>query len=142
MACAAAVEVQRIIQRENILDNVNNMGNVLGRLLMEHIAPMKFVGDVRGRGLFWAVEFMQNPDTKEPFPQGTAFCDRVVDRALDLGLNILGNLGVTGETYVDHVLMCPPYIVKEDDLQRMVEILKRAIEEVSSRFKPLDRAVL
>ncbi|RAO72021.1 uncharacterized protein BHQ10_008033 [Talaromyces amestolkiae] len=102
VACAAAVQVQRIFQRDNLLDNVQKMGSILGAQLHQHIAPRPFVGNVRGRGLFWDVEFMQDPANMVPFPVGTQFCARVLELCLELGLSILGNLGVTSKVYVDH----------------------------------------
>lgn len=110
------------------------MGNVLGRLLKEQLGGMKLVGDIRGRGLFWAIEFMEDPISMKPFQPGTKFCDKVVDRALELGLNILGNLGVTGDTYIEHVIMSPPYVVTESELHRMVCILRQSVEEVSAQY--------
>ena len=107
------------------------MGEILERLLKESILPLKLVEDVRGRGLFWGIEFMQNAETKTPLPTGTQFCDWVVRKSLELGLNILGNLGVTGDVYVDHVMVCPPYTVTETELGSIVAILKQAIEECS-----------
>ncbi|KAM5344374.1 hypothetical protein ACJ41O_012911 [Fusarium nematophilum] len=108
VACAAALEVQRIIRDEDVLGNVVKMGEVLERLLREQIEPLDFVGDIRGRGLFWAVEFMQDPVNKIPFPSSLKLCHQIVDQALELGLNILGNLGATGEVHVDHVIVSPP----------------------------------
>lgn len=131
-ACAAAIEVQRIIRDEDILDNVTRLGVVLERLLRDQIGDLKLVGDIRGRGLFWAVEFMLDPETLVPFPANAGFCNRIVDRALELGLNILGNLGTTGAVHVEHVIISPPYVVTEAELCRMVSILKRAIQEISA----------
>ncbi|KAL6364413.1 hypothetical protein LRP88_01814 [Fusarium phalaenopsidis] len=131
VACAAALEVQRIIRDEDLLGNVARMGQVLERLLKEEIGPLEYVGDIRGRGLFWAVEFVQDRSAKTPFPSGLRLCHQIVDKALDLGLNILGNLGTTGEVHVDHVIMAPPYVVTESELRRMVGILREAIEAVT-----------
>lgn len=107
------------------------MGEILGRLLCEEVGPMPLVGDVRGRGLFWAVEFMLYEPGRIPLPREAKFCDRVVNRALNLGLNILGNLGVTGEVYVDHIIICPPYIVTEQELRDIVKLLVEAIQDVT-----------
>ncbi|KAF4807971.1 putative aminotransferase [Colletotrichum siamense] len=133
-ACAAAIEVQRIIRDENLLQNVSDMGAVLETLLRTGLGDLQPVANIRGRGLFWAVEFMRDKKRKVPFSPESRFCNRVVDRALALGLNILGNLGTTGEVHVEHVIMSPPYIVTKTELQRMVRILKSAIEDVSRDF--------
>ncbi|XEV05501.1 hypothetical protein FSHL1_010788 [Fusarium sambucinum] len=58
VTCAAALEVQRIIRDEHILTNIQRMGAVLERLLKDNIGQLDSVGDIRGRGLFWAVEFV------------------------------------------------------------------------------------
>lgn len=58
LACAAAVAAQKIIRRDNLLERVCNMGAILESLLYRQIRPLPYVGDIRGRGLFWAVEFM------------------------------------------------------------------------------------
>jgi adenosylmethionine-8-amino-7-oxononanoate aminotransferase len=108
------------------------MGVVLEHLLKNRIGPLKSVGDIRGRGLFWAVEFVQDRQRKTPFPASMRLCHRIVDKSLDLGLNILGNLGQTGDVHVDHVIMSPPYVVTELELERMVNILQEAIQAVIS----------
>ncbi|KAJ4361275.1 hypothetical protein N0V95_002044 [Ascochyta clinopodiicola] len=132
LACAAALQVQKIIQRDGLVDNVRRQGRVLERLLRAEIAPLAHVADVRGRGLFWGVELMRDPVAKQPFSSTDNFCGRVVDAAMGLGLNILGNLGPSGHVQVDHVVLAPPYIVVEEDLEDMVALLRAAIEQVSS----------
>ncbi|UPK95242.1 hypothetical protein LCI18_006177 [Fusarium solani-melongenae] len=120
VACAAALEVQRIIRDEDLLGNVARMGQVLEQLLKEEIGPLECVGDIRGRGLFWAVEFVQNRAAKTPFLADLRLCHQIVDKALDLG-----------EVHVDHVIMAPPYVVTESELRRMVGMLREAIEAVN-----------
>ncbi|CAF3602943.1 unnamed protein product [Fusarium graminearum] len=88
VACAAALEVQRIIRDERVLTNVQKMGTELERLLRDHIGPLESVGDIRGRGLFWAVEFFQDRQRKTPFPASIRLCHRILDKSLNLGLNI------------------------------------------------------
>ncbi|QPC78827.1 hypothetical protein HYE68_009579 [Fusarium pseudograminearum] len=139
VACAAALEVQRIIRDERILTNVQKMGTVLEHLLRDHIGPLEFVGDIRGRGLFWAVEFVQDRQSKTPFPASMRLCHGIVGKSLDLGLNILGNLGQTGEVHVDHVIMSPPYVVTESELERMVDILRTAIQAVISEVVEIQK---
>lgn len=110
------------------------MGNVLGDLLRGEVGPLPLVGDIRGRGLFWSVEFMMHGPSRIPSPREAKFCDRVVNRALELGLNILGNLVVTGEVYVDHIMVCPPYIVSEEELCDIDRLLVQAIQDVTEEM--------
>ncbi|RGP70744.1 hypothetical protein FSPOR_3763 [Fusarium sporotrichioides] len=119
VACAAALE---------------KMGAVLERLLRDPIGPLESFGDIRGRGLFWAVEFIQDRRRKTPFLASMRLCHKIVDKSLDLGLNVLGNLDQTGHVNVDHVIMSPPCVVTESDLERMVGILQTAIQAVISEI--------
>lgn len=127
--------MQKVIEKDNLLQNVQIMGDVLGHLLRQEVGPLPLVGDIRGRGLFWAVEFMAFEPARIPLPREAKFCDRVVSRALDLGLNILGNLGVTGEVYVDHVIISPPYIVTEEELGDIVRLLVQAIQDTTQEVR-------
>lgn len=133
------MEVQRIIRDENLLQNVANMGKALESLLRTELGDLELVADIHGRGLFWAVEFMKDKKSKTPFLPESKFCNRVVDRALALGLNILGNLGTTGDVHVEHVIMSPPYVVTEAELRRMVDILKNAIQYVSRDYSDVEK---
>lgn len=55
VVCASALEVQKQIREDNLIENVTNMGHLLESLLKERLGKHKYVGDIRGRGLFWGV---------------------------------------------------------------------------------------
>jgi adenosylmethionine-8-amino-7-oxononanoate aminotransferase len=68
VACAAAVAVQRVIRDDNLLENVQVQGKYLGELLKERLSGHGNIGDIRGRGLFWAVcsPFPSHPSPNRP----------------------------------------------------------------------------
>ncbi|KAJ5341449.1 hypothetical protein N7541_010573 [Penicillium brevicompactum] len=134
LACAAAIAAQNIIQRDNLLPRVVDLGKKLENLLRKQIGPLSLVGDIRGRGLFWAVEFVLDKTEKKPFCIENNFSNKVVASALKRGVNILGNLGHTGTYQIDHVLVCPPYISTEEDIEQIVGLVKEAIVETSGPF--------
>jgi adenosylmethionine-8-amino-7-oxononanoate aminotransferase len=134
-ACAAALAVQRIIRRDNILDNVKVMGQSLEFELRQQIGHLPYVGDIRGRGLFRAVEFVLDTATKTPFPREHDFSNRIVEVAAELGLNVLGNLGKTGDIDVELIIICPPYIVTRQEVGTIVELLKTAIGIVTTEYE-------
>ncbi|KAF2021652.1 PLP-dependent transferase [Aaosphaeria arxii CBS 175.79] len=139
LACAAALAVQKIVRRDNLLENVCEQGLILEKQLRERIAPLPYVADIRGRGLFWGVELMRDPQSKEPFDRSDNFCGKVVDVAMDLGLNLLGSLGHSGELQVDHVIVAPPYIVEEADVVEIVGLLHEAISRVGAEYSRAQR---
>ncbi|KGO61877.1 Pyridoxal phosphate-dependent transferase, major region, subdomain 2 [Penicillium expansum] len=134
LACAAAVAVQKIIKRDNLIERVAEMGHKFEALLRQDIGPLPIVGDIRGRGLFWAIEFVLDKNAKSAFPPKDTFCGNVVKTALNMGLNILGNLGHTGEYQVDHVLVCPAYTTTDAELAIIVSLLKAAVLKASEPF--------
>ncbi|KAJ5758110.1 uncharacterized protein N7511_006804 [Penicillium nucicola] len=134
LACAAAIATQKILHRDNLLQQVVTLGKRLEGLLQREIGPLPLVGDIRGRGLFWAVEFVLDKKAKTAFPLEANFSNKIVANALKRGVNILGNLGHTGTYQVDHILVCPPYITTEEELEQIVRLVKDAIVETSLEF--------
>jgi adenosylmethionine-8-amino-7-oxononanoate aminotransferase len=67
LACRAALEVQKVIQEQSLVSNVRQQGALLGRLLKEQLGSHPAVGNIRGKGLFWGIEFVADKETKAPF---------------------------------------------------------------------------
>jgi len=127
VACAAALEVQRIIREEHLLDNVNSMGTLLERTLRGRLGDHPHVGDIRGRGLFFAVEFLADRATKRPFAPERQFSARVGREALERGLAIYPSAGTIDGTHGDHLIIAPPYIARAEDIERIVSRLGVAV---------------
>lgn len=120
-ACAIALEVQRTIEEEGLLDAVRARGRQLQARLRETLAGHCIVGDVRGRGLFVGVEFVDDRATKSPFSGGAAFAAQLKREALERGLLIYPGSGTADGVLGNHVLFAPPFIATERDIDEMVE---------------------
>ncbi|KAJ6127302.1 Pyridoxal phosphate-dependent transferase major region subdomain 2 [Penicillium sp. IBT 18751x] len=132
VSCAAAVRVQQIIQEDNLLPNVRAMGEYLGQLLHEKFDEHPHVGDVRGRGLFWALEFVQNKDTKESFPPAKKLAWTIHATGLkpEYAISLLpGNGGADGING-DHICLAPPYNTTRSEIEMIVERTVGVIREV------------
>ncbi|KAF5590850.1 CAR2-ornithine aminotransferase [Fusarium pseudoanthophilum] len=130
-AAAAALKVQQIIRDENMLSHVRSMGAYLGTKLKERLLPMPYVGDIRGRGLFWAVEFVTNKKTKTPFSYDLGLNGLLHSRGMSAGYEIAlfnANGGYDGYSG-DHFLVCPPFIVSKEDVDEIVERTARVVED-------------
>ncbi|KAK8153195.1 pyridoxal phosphate-dependent transferase [Phyllosticta citrichinensis] len=138
-SCAAALAVQRIIKEQDLLSNVRKQGELLGRLLQEELGQHPLTGDIRGRGLLWAVEFMRDPATRTPFPMGDDFSHRVVDEAVEnQGVLVLKNLGFPGTWKMDSVVVSPPFIITEEETRESVKRLRRAVDVVAKGYLDAD----
>jgi len=132
LACAAALAVQRVIRRDNLLANVRTQGAYLARRLNERFGNHPFVGDVRGRGLFQAVELVADRGTKQPFDPALKIGARVKSEAMARGLMVYPMGGTADGTRGDHVLLAPPFIVDAPALDTIVERLGEAIEAATT----------
>lgn len=110
------------------------MGALLEELLKSTIEPLPLVGNVRGRGLFWAVEFIFDKENRTPFPLDDDFSCKIKDAALDMGLNVLSNMGFAGMHKIDTAAITPPFVVTEAEIRKIVELLKIAIDRVSEPY--------
>ena len=128
VACSAALEVQRIIDEDNLLDNVKAMGERLEQALLDRFGNHAHVGDIRGRGLFWAIELVQDRSRKRPFEPALQTHERVKRHALDLGVAIYPSGGTIDGVRGDHVLIAPPYIVTASDIDVIVSRLGEAVD--------------
>jgi adenosylmethionine-8-amino-7-oxononanoate aminotransferase len=132
LACAAALAVQRVIRRDDLLANVRAQGAHLARRLKERFGNHPFVGDVRGRGLFQAIELVRDRGTKEPFDPKLKLHARVKREAMARGLMVYPMGGTVEGTRGDHVLLAPPFIADAPLLDTIVERLGEAVDAATA----------
>ena len=128
LACAAALEVQRVIDDEQLLDRVKDLGAHLERRLTERFGNHRHVGDIRGRGLFQAIELVADRATRAPFDPALKLNQRVKAVAFEGGLGCYPAGGCMDGRSGDHVLLAPPYIATSDDIDMIVDRLGQAVD--------------
>ena len=127
-ACAAALEVQRVIEEENLLSNVQARGEQLRSALREWLGNHPHVGDIRGRGLFVGVELVRDRPSKTPFEPQRKLHAAIKQEAMARGLMVYPMGGTIDGKSGDHVLLAPPFICTASDIGRIVERLREAID--------------
>ncbi|KAK0623316.1 pyridoxal phosphate-dependent transferase [Immersiella caudata] len=134
VVAAVALRVQKVIQEEGLLRNVQVQGRLLERLLTERLGGHRHVGDIRGKGLFWGVEFVKDRETKEPFEVEKQVAMRVFRCAMKShGVLVYAGQGCAGEGKGDHIMVMPAYDVTSREVGKMVERIAAAVEEVLGR---------
>lgn len=128
VACAAALAVQQVIERDGLLANVRSRGESLAARLTGRFADHPHVGDVRGRGLLYAVELVRDRRTKAPFDPEARLHARVKREGMARGLMTYPMGGTIDGRLGDHILLAPPFIVEEAHLEEIVERLHEAID--------------
>ena len=128
IACAAALAVQQVIARDNLLANVRTMGARLAQRLGDRFGNHPHVGDIRGRGLFMGVELVEDRSTKTTFDPSEKLHARIKREAMARGLMVYPSGGTADGTHGDHVLLAPPFIVDERTIDTIVERLGDAVD--------------
>jgi adenosylmethionine-8-amino-7-oxononanoate aminotransferase len=132
VACAAALAVQQVFERDQLLPQVRSRGDFLQQLMRSRWSDHPHVGDIRGRGLFWGVELVQDRKNKTPFNPACKLHVRIKQEAMARGLLVYPMGGTVDGQRGDHVLLAPPFITSEAELALVVERLDLAINAAIS----------
>jgi adenosylmethionine-8-amino-7-oxononanoate aminotransferase len=127
-ACAAALAVQRAFEQRDLIAQVGRQGKRLRTALEERLGNHHHVGDIRGRGLFLGVELVADRASKDPFDPGRRVHQRVKQEAMARGLMCYPMGGTIDGERGDHVLVAPPFIITDAQIDELVDKLGTAID--------------
>ena len=130
VALAAGKAALRRMKRDQLVGVVANKGKLFGNEL-EKLLKLPRVGDVRGMGLLWGVEFVADKANKQPYPAEKKFAERVGAAARKKGVLVYPMQGCVDGDAGDHLLLAPPAVTSEADLRDGIAKIAEAIEEVS-----------
>ncbi|MFB2531834.1 aminotransferase [Paracoccus sp. p3-h83] len=121
VGCAVALKAIDVVMNEGLADNVKRLAPRLEKGLAE-IAQNPNIGELRGVGFMWALEAVRDRATKEPFPGTLSVSERIANTCTDMGL-ICRPLGQS-------IVLCPPFILTEAQMDEMFDKLDRALKKV------------
>jgi len=127
-ACAAALAVQKVIEEENLLANVRDKGGKLFEALTARFGNHPYIGDIRGRGLFQALEIVSDRGSKEPLDPALQIHAKVKKHGMALGLMCYPGSGTIDGKRGNHILLAPPFIIDDSHVEEIVGKLGDAME--------------
>jgi len=130
LACAAALAVQDVIREDGLLERVKERGKQLEQRLTERFGNHRHVGDIRGRGLFWAIELVADRASRTSFDPALKLNQKIKAEAFANGLGCYPGGGTVDGVRGDHVLLAPPYIASPDEIDLIVDKLGTAVDNV------------
>jgi adenosylmethionine-8-amino-7-oxononanoate aminotransferase len=133
VGAAAGQFVIEYMQKTKLVENASIQGKTFGRLLKE-LEDVEIIGDVRGEGLMWGLEFVSDKVKKTPFPRELNISKAVAREAFSRGLIIYPGGGSADGILGDHMLICPPLCISEKEIEQLVHILKNAVLSVVSEM--------
>jgi adenosylmethionine-8-amino-7-oxononanoate aminotransferase len=135
ISLAAGRAVLRVLREQRLVQaaDVDEPGSIAAMLCsaLDELRDAKAVGDVRGIGLLWGVEFVADKTTKQPFASDLNFAGRVAQAAVKRGLLVYPMQGCVDGVSGDHVLIAPPAVIAAEQIDWAVKRLKEAIEEAT-----------
>lgn len=134
VATAVGLAVVRAILDRGLVDRVTELGGLMQTALTRALGQHPHVGDIRGRGLFWGVELVADRTSKAPFDPGLGLAGKIKKAAFAEGLICYPMSGTRDGKSGDHVLLAPPFIMADDDVDLIVRRLSRAIDGVLGRL--------
>lgn len=132
IGCAAALAVQQTIESEGLLDGVAAKGEYLRGALKEAFGDHPYLGEIRGRGLLIGVELVEDRASKAPFSPARRIHAKVKREAMARGLLVYPSGGTIDGSRGDHVLIAPPYIVQQSEMNTVAEVLRKAVDAATA----------
>jgi adenosylmethionine-8-amino-7-oxononanoate aminotransferase len=133
IACAVGAEVMRIVEEENMIARAAQMGKYLRESLLE-LEDLPMVGDIRGKGMLWAVEFVKDKNTKEPFPKDKNVKMDVLVKCLLKGVFFYPGYFEDERGRGDMLMIAPPFIITEEQIDQFVAILRETLQESEAEY--------
>ncbi len=133
-SAAIGLAVLKYIERHQIINHVAQLEPFIEKELSQLSHRYPVIGDVRGKGMMWGLEFVSNPDTKECFPIHTFITERIIKKCFEKGLIVYPAVGGLNGTAGDAVIIAPPLIISKEELKFLVSTLEEAIAEISKEL--------
>jgi adenosylmethionine-8-amino-7-oxononanoate aminotransferase len=132
LACAIADKVLEIMEREHLVERSAELGARLGAQIKETLSGHPMVGDIRGVGMFWGIELVRDRATRTPYDPDSRVITKVLAAAMRHGLFVYPASGMAGKAGGDTVMVTPPFVIGEAEIEYIVNNLRTALDEVHS----------
>ncbi len=129
IACAAGLAAVKILEREKLVERAARLGVRIGRRLNEVLADSPHVGQIRGVGMMWGVEFVRNRETLTPFPRSEKITEKLWQALFDQGVILYKSVAMAG-TDGDGLIVAPPFVITENEIDLAADKLRAALRSV------------
>ncbi|MBE3752190.1 aspartate aminotransferase family protein [Vibrio parahaemolyticus] len=135
VACAAAVATIETVFQDDLLTAVNQQSALLRNELTSALGHLPYIGDIRGKGLFFGIELVADKESKAPLSKATLADKRIKQRAMENGLMCYPMGGTIDGVNGHHILLAPPFIIQSHHIDELVGKLSLTLKEVAETWK-------
>jgi adenosylmethionine-8-amino-7-oxononanoate aminotransferase len=132
---AVAREVLRILDEEDLVEASRVKGDRLRAQLEDRLGGHEHLGEIRGRGLLVGLEVVADRETRAPFPRAVRVTEAIVRAARDAGVLVYSGTGNANGLDGDTILLGPPFVVTEAELERIADVVATAVETATTRVE-------
>jgi adenosylmethionine-8-amino-7-oxononanoate aminotransferase len=133
LSCSVGLAVLEYIEKNNLVKRSENMGLYLLQKL-NRLKQIETVGDIRGKGLLVGIEFVSDKGKRTPFEREKHFSKKIGDAAFEMGLICYPGYGGIDGTLGDHIIIAPPLIINESEIDEIVSILEKALVKTNNQL--------
>lgn len=129
LSCAVGLAILRYIEKNGLVERSARMGKYLFERF-SRIKELPMVGDIRGKGLLLGIELVKDKRKKTPFARSQKIAETITGRAFKRGLILMSGAGTADGVSGDHLVISPPFIINEEQIEELAVILEKVIHEV------------
>jgi adenosylmethionine-8-amino-7-oxononanoate aminotransferase len=130
VSCAVGLAVQEYVEKHKLVERAADMGKYLHETASE-LRAMPIVGDIRGKGLYLGIELVKDKKSKNPFEKDFKVAQSVARKCFENGIIVLAGVGgMVDGVLGDSLVVCPPYTINEEEIDKVIGRIKKSIEEV------------
>lgn len=134
VTAAVGLAVLDYIKKHDLMSQARLKEPILSSGLKAIAKKAPIVGDVRGKGLMWGMEFVRDRKTKQPFEPNEKVFHRVVSKALSEGIVVYPVNGCVDGVKGDGILICPPLTITEEEIGFLIQKLEKTLIEISQEL--------
>lgn len=129
IACAAGLAAVKILEREALVERAAQVGRRIGQRLREALADSPHVGEIRGIGMMWGVEFVRDKQSLAPFPRSEKVTEKLWQALFDQGVILYKSVALAGMDG-DGLIVAPPFVITEGEIDQVAQTLRGAMRTV------------
>ena len=129
VGAAAALKVLDIIEKESLIERVQEYGPFLEETLRDRLTDIAAVGHIRGIGFMWGIELVADKNTMAPFPRSAKVTEKLWDALFAEGIIVYKSTGLAGIDG-DALIVAPPFIIEKSDIVKVAESLRQVVKEI------------
>ena len=133
LSCAVGLAVLRHLKKNGLVERAAQMGAFLFHEF-NGLKKIPIVGDIRGKGMLLGIELVQDA-RKIPFPRSRKLAESIVRKAFEKGVILLPGHGLEGGVVGDLLMLAPPFIIQEEEIRQVYDVLEELIREAAVAFE-------